>query len=222
MSRPKLSAQPRKVTGKAVRGLRREGVLPAVVFGHSVESRSLQLDAREFELLRRRTGRNALLDLTVAGGRAVPVLVHDIQVHPVSRATLHVDLLAVRMTEELTVEVSINFVGDSVATDKLGGVLLHMRESVQVRALPDRIPSTLELDITPLETFDDVLHVSDLRLPDGVTLVTDGHETLARVQAPRVEEVEVPTEEAEEAGAAAAAAATAESAEESPEAGESA
>lgn len=196
MSRPKLSAQPRTATGKAVRSLRREGILPAVVYGHGVPSRTLQLDAHEFDLLRRRTGRNALLDLTVDDGRATPVLVHGVQEHPVSRATLHVDLLAVRMTEELTVDVAVSYVGESAAVDRLGGVLLHIRESVQVRALPDRIPSALELDVTPLETFDDALHVSDLRVPDGVTLVTDRTETLARVQPPRVEEV-TPTEAAE-------------------------
>ena len=208
MSRPKLSAQPRTLTGKQVRRLRRDGVLPAVVYGHGVDSRVLQIDAREFDLLRRRTGRNALLDLSVDGDRAVPVLVHGVQEHPVSRATLHVDLLAVRMTEELTVDVSISFAGESTAVDKLGGVLLHIRESVQVRALPDRIPSLLELDITPLETFDDALHVSDLKVPEGVTVVTDGHETLARVQPPRIEEVAVPAEEAEEAEEALAAAET--------------
>jgi large subunit ribosomal protein L25 len=206
MSRPKLSVQPRAVQGKAVKRLRRQGLLPGVVFGHGVESRPIQLDAHEFELLRRRTGRHALFDLTLDGGRPTPVIVHGVQEHPVSRLPLHVDLMAVRMTEELTVDVPVAFVGLSEAVDRQGGVLLHIRETVQVRALPDRLPQALELDITPLATFDDILHVSDLSVPDGVTLVTDGEETLARVQPPRVEEVPEPTEEEEEALAAAEAA----------------
>ncbi|MDP8904684.1 MAG: 50S ribosomal protein L25 [Chloroflexota bacterium] len=206
MSRPQLSAQPREVHGKAVKRLRRRGLLPGVVFGHGVESRSVQFDAHEFELLRRRAGRNALLDLTLDGDRPLPVLVQAVQEHPVSRAPLHVDLMAVRMTEELTVDVPIVFVGESPAVERMGGVLLHLRENVQVRALPDRLPPALELDVSPLDSFDAVLHVSDLRVPEGATLLTDGAETIARVQPPRVEEVPVPAEEAPEAIEAAEAA----------------
>jgi large subunit ribosomal protein L25 len=205
MDRPKLSAQPRSVHGKEVKRLRRSGLLPAVVYGHGVDSNSVQLDAHEFELLRRRTGRNTLLDLALDGGNPVPVLVHGIQEHPISRATLHVDLLVVRMTEELTVEVSINFVGESLAVERMGGVLLHLRESVQVRALPDRLPQSVALDISRLDNFDELLHVSDIVLPTDVTLVTDPAEPVARVQAPRIEEVEVPVEEEEEVEAAEAA-----------------
>jgi len=202
MARPKLSAQPRAVHGKAVKNLRRIGVLPAVVFGHDVASNAVQLDAHEFELLRRRTGRNTLLDLTLDGGTPVPVLVHGIQEHPISRAPLHVDLLVVRMTEELQVEVSINFIGESSAVERQGGVLLHLRESVQVRALPDHLPQSVEVDISSLEDFDHVLHVSDIVLPPDVTLVTDPTEPVARVQAPRIEEVAEPVEEAAEGEAA--------------------
>lgn len=202
MSRPQLSAQPRQIRGKAVKNLRRNGLLPAVVFGRDYESNSVQLDAHEFELLRRRTGRNTLLDLTLDGDRPMPVLVHGIQEHPISRAPIHVDLLVVKMTEELTVEVSINFVGESVAVERMGGVLLHLRESVQVRALPDHLPQSVEVDITPLDGFDQVLHVSDISIPSDVTLVTDPTEPLARVQAPRIEEVAEPVEEVEEVAAA--------------------
>ena len=112
MSRPQLSAAAREVHGKAVKNLRRQGIVPAVVFGHGVESNAIQFDAHEFELLRRRTGRNTLLDLTLDGKKAVPVLVHDVQVHPITRHPLHVDLLVVRMTEELTVDVQVVLTGE--------------------------------------------------------------------------------------------------------------
>jgi large subunit ribosomal protein L25 len=102
------------------------------------------------------------------------------------------------MTEELQVEVSISFIGESLAVERQGGVLLHLRESVQVRALPDHLPQSVELDISSLEDFDHVLHVSDIVLPPDVTLVTDPTEPVARVQAPRIEEVAEPVEEAAE------------------------
>jgi large subunit ribosomal protein L25 len=204
MSRPKLSAKPRQALGHEAKKLRREGVLPAVVYGNKRESQSIQLDAREFEVLRRHVGRNALLDLQLDGGRPQPVLLHGIQEHPVTRRPLHVDLLAVNMSEERTVDVPIATVGSSEAVEKQGGVLLHLRDAVQLRALPDDLPASVELDISPLDTFDTVLHASDVSIPAGVTLVTDPQEPVARVQPPRVEEIAVPAaEEAEEAEAAA-------------------
>jgi large subunit ribosomal protein L25 len=198
MSRPKLSAAAREVHGKAVKNLRRDGIVPAVVFGHGVESNAIQIDAHEFELLRRRTGRNTLLDLSLDGKKAVPVLVHDVQVHPITRHPLHVDLLVVKMTEELTVDVQVVLIGESTAVERMGGVLLQLRNTVQVKALPDHLPQSVELDITPLEDFDQVLHVSDISVPADVTLLTDAGEAVARVQAPRVEEVEPVAEVAEE------------------------
>lgn len=198
--RPLLAAQRRQISGKKVSRLRRDGVLPAVVYGHGVPSETIQLDAHEFDLLRRRSGRNALLDLRVDGGRARPVLLHAVHEHPVQRRPLHADFLVVRMDEEMTVDVAIVFTGESEAVEKQEGTLLHLRETVQIRALPGDIPPGLEVDLAPLDSFDAVLHVSDLVIPSGVTLVTDPSEPLARVQPPRVEveEVPEPTEEGAE------------------------
>lgn len=193
-SRPQLSADTRQALGKKVAQLRRDGVLPAVVYGHGNDSEPIQIEAKGFDELRRHAGRNALVDLKVGGGRARPVLLHAVQEHPVTRRALHADFLIVRMTEEMTVDVSVAMIGESVAIEKMGGTLLHLRDTVQVRALPGDLPSSLELDISPLSTFDATLHVSDLQVPEKVTILTDGTEPLARVQAPRVEEEPVETE----------------------------
>jgi len=198
MSRPQLSARPRDVRGKKVSNLRRAGVLPGVVYGAGHDSQAIELDAREFEVLHRHTGRNVVLDLVVEGdGAAQPVVLQDIQVHPVTRVPLHIDLLVVNLQEERTADVAIVIVGESEAVDKQGGVLLHMRDSVSVRAKPDDLPSGIELDITPLDSFDAVLHVSDLQIPAGVTLLTDETEPVARVQPPRVEEEPIAAEAVE-------------------------
>ena len=215
MSRPQLTARPRETRGKAVAHLRRAGVLPAVVYGAGVPSQTIQLDAHEFEQLHRHTGRHAVIDLSIEGDdKAQPVLVQAIQEHPVSRLPLHVDLLAINLEEERTVDVQIVIVGESEAVDKLGGVLLHLRDAVVVRAKPDDLPSGIELDVTPLVDFEVTLHASDLRIPPGVTLVTDPSEPVARVQAPRTEEepvveAEVGPEAAAEAEAGAEGAAEA-------------
>lgn len=187
-ARATLAAEHRDVIGKKVARLRSAGRLPAVVYGHGVDSASISIDAHEFELLRRHTGPNALVDLSLDGEKARPVLVSSVQVHPVNRRTLHVDLFLVRMTEELTVDVPLVATGDSPAVALQGGTLLHPIESVRVRALPDKLPQVIEYPVESLTDFDTTLHVRDLVIPADVTLLTDGDEIIARVQAPRVEE----------------------------------
>jgi large subunit ribosomal protein L25 len=200
-TRPLVAAQPRGIVGKRVAALRRKGILPAVVYGHGHASEAIQLDAHEFDVLRRHVGRNTILDLKVDGGRATPVLVHSVHEDPVRRRPLHVDFFVVRLTEEMTVDVPIALVGSSVIADKHGGTILHLRDTVQVRALPADLPSTVELDISALESFDAVLQARDLVLPERTQLVSDPDEVLVRVQPPRLEEVPVALEAAPAEGA---------------------
>jgi len=210
-SRPSLAAEPREITGKKVAILRRQGRLPAVVFGHGISSESVSLDAHDFELLRRKAGQNALIDLSVHGKQARPVLVHGVQVHPVNRRPLHVDLFLVRMTEELIVDVPLVAIGTSSAVENLNGTLLHPIEAVKVKALPDHLPQQIEYSIDGLIDFDAVVKVADLEIPGDVTLLTDSEEVVAKVLQSRLQ-VEVEAEKAEEAEAAAAEAAEAEGA----------
>jgi len=188
-ARPTLAAEHRDVTGKKVALLRRQGRLPAVVFGNDIQSTSITLETHDFELLRRRIGPNALVDLSIDGKKARPVLVHGVAVHPVTRRMLHADLFLVRMTEELTVEVPLAFVGESIAVSQHGGTVVHAIESVRVRALPDHLPQRFEISIEPLVDFDTSLHVRDLTIPAGVTLLTDPDESIAHVLPPRIEEI---------------------------------
>jgi large subunit ribosomal protein L25 len=201
-TRPRLVAEPREILGKKVALLRREGKLPAVVYGHGHASEAIQLDAHDFEILRRHAGRNALVDLKVGSGRAYPVLLHGVQEHPINRKPLHADFYVVKMTEEMAVDVTIAVVGEAEAVTKQGGTLLHLRDTIHIRALPADIPPSLELDVSSLSDFEAVLHVSDLVVPAGVTVLTDATEAVARVQPPRLEaepEVEAAAEAAAEA-----------------------
>jgi large subunit ribosomal protein L25 len=200
-TRPELVAQRRVILGKKVADLRREGILPAVVYGHGDASESIQLDARAFDDVRRHHGRNTLLDLTVDGGKPRPVLVHAIAEHPVKRNAVHVDFYVVKMTEEMTVDVPVVATGESFAVEKLGGTLLHSLDSVKVRALPADLPQSFEADISGLETFDDVVRAGELALPERVTLVTDPNEVVLRMQPPRVEEAPIVEAVEEEEGA---------------------
>ena len=184
--RPHLAAESRTITGKAVARLRREGRLPAVVFGHGTASEPVTIDAHAFDQLRRHTGSSTLIDLTVDGGSARPVLLHGTQVHLITRRPLHVDLFAVRMTEELTVDVQL--VADGVAPATLqGGSLVHPVSMVRARALPADLPETIHYDLSSLVGYDDTLTVADLVVPKGVTLQADPADVIARVLEPREE-----------------------------------
>jgi large subunit ribosomal protein L25 len=211
-ARPKLEAASRSVTGKKVAALRAAGRLPAVVFGRGLASDNVSVDAHEFELLRRHAGANTLVDLSVDGGKPTPILVHDVQLHRVTRRPLHADLYVVRMTEELTVDVPLVADGVSEAVDNAGGTLMHVLENVRVRALPDHLPQSIHYAIESLRTFDDAIFVRDLDIPADATLLTDGDEIVAKVLPPRVEEAAPAVEAAEGAEAEGEAAPAAEAA----------
>lgn len=205
-SRPTLSATSRIVTGKAVARLRRAGQLPGVVFGHGVASSAVSLDAHEFEQLRRHVSANSLVDLSVDGGRPQAVLVHGVQAHAVTRRPLHVDLFAVRMSEELAVDVPVVPVGTTPLVELEGGTLLHALKHVRVKALPDQLPRSIEYSIEGLIDYDAAIHVGDLIVPEGVTLLTDAGEVVAKVMRSRAEEAsEVGAAPAETAAPAAVA-----------------
>lgn len=215
-TRPTLAAESREVLGKKVAGMRRGGRLPAVVFGHGTESLPVSVDTHDFELLRRRIAGSTLVDLSVDGGKAAPILIHGVQISPITRRPLHVELFLVRMTEEITMDIPIVTVGVAPAVEALGGTLLQALESVKVRALPAHLPERFEISVDGLVEFESMVHVRDLAVPADVTLLTDGDEMIARVMPPRVEVVEVAEVSAVEgAEAAPDAAADAEASEES-------
>ena len=187
-TRPSLAAEPRTVIGKKVNSLRREGILPAVIFGGGKPSEPIQISALDWEILRRKqVTRNTLLDITVGSAKAKPVLVQSISEDPRSRKPTHVDFQVVRMTEEMTVDVPLVMVGSSTAVEKEGGTLIHLKETIHLRALPGDLPTSIEVDVSGLVDFETTLHVSDLTVPKGVHILTDASEPIARVMAPRTE-----------------------------------
>jgi large subunit ribosomal protein L25 len=201
--RPRLEATSRAESGKsAAARLRQEGRLPAVLFGHGIDSQSLSVDAHELSRLRRHAGATTLVDLTVDGHASRAVLIHGVQIHKVTHEPVHVDLFAVQMTEELTAEVPLVPQGVAPASEA-GGTLVHPVSSVKVRALPEALPESIHYDLGSLTDYEHVLTVADLVAPEGVTIQTDPSELIARVLAPRVEEapavVEAPAEAPAEA-----------------------
>ena len=190
------------------RKLRQAGGLPAVVYGPKQSVAYLALDPKSFVMQRRRFGQNALYGLSAEGVASiqgdVKCLIKEIQVHPVSRAPLHVDLYAVDMESPLQVEVPVELTGKAAGIID-GGVLNQILRSVEVECLPRAIPAKLEADVTKLG-IGDSLHLSDIRLPAGVKLTNQNDDAVATMSEP---EAAVTTVAADAAAAPAAGAAPA-------------
>jgi large subunit ribosomal protein L25 len=184
-----LNATRRTEIGKHVAQLRKTGRVPAVVFGHGLDSIPVSLDAHEFEHIRRTAHSNTIIELKIDGKDKHKVLIHGVQIEPRHRRMVHVDLFELKSGEEVTVDIPLHSTGDSYAVTRLGGTLLHNIDHIRVRALPENLPDSIEFSVDGILDFETVIHLRDLPLPAGVTLLSDADEIVAKVAAPHVAEV---------------------------------
>ncbi len=147
-----LTAEPREITGKASRKVRRQGLIPGVVYGHKVDSISVQVPKKEFEHVYLRAGSTNLVDLIVGdGNKSRKVFIHEVQRNAVNHDLTHIDFMVVNLLEEMTVSIPLVLVGELPAVQKNEGLLLQQTEHVMVKALPTDIPSSIEVDISGLD-----------------------------------------------------------------------
>ena len=197
-----LRAEPRTVHGKKVNRLRREGLIPGVVYGPVVEGTvSVSVNQREFDKFFRNVGHSSIFTLNWDGG-SQPVLIREVQVDPVTRASLHIDFFAPNMNVTLRAAVQVVLTNPS---DAIEGVLQHILTEVEVEALPANLPHQIDADASGLVAVGDAVHVRDLTAPAGVTIVTDGDELIASVVAEAAQEAAESEEAAAEEAAAGAA-----------------
>jgi large subunit ribosomal protein L25 len=195
----KLNVSSRAAAGsRAARRLRRSGRVPGVLYGGDAEAVGFDADARELRLAL--AGSGAVLDLSVDGDKATPVVLKEAQRHPVRGETVHVDLLRVRLDEEINAVVPLELEGVEEAPGvKEGGVLEQITRELNVQALPTTIPESIVHAVGEMEIGDTIM-LSALTPPDGVTLLDDPDETVVatlsppRLQAEAAEEIEAETE----------------------------
>ena len=201
----KVTVQPRQSRGTAQAGrLRRQGLLPAVVYGSGKPARTIQLNRHDFEqTLRGHAGENLLMDLEIEGEKTLKVLLKEIQHHPVSGQMTHADFNEISMTEKLRVELPIRLIGEPVGVSQQGGILEHLIRQVAVECLPTDIVERVDLDVSGL-SIGQSLTVADVKLdPAKYTILTAKEVAVATVAAPRAEEEVAPAEAAAGEGAAA-------------------
>ena len=195
-----LEAQSRTDAGKSMsRRLRREGAVPAVVYGSDIDSVKCSVDNKVFKSLLQSHGRNAIVSLKIDGSSEdYSTIVKEIQHHPVSWDILHIDFHRISMTEKIVVDVAVHSEGVPIGVRNDGGILEHMLHQVEVECLPTNIPSELTFDVTEM-VIGDTVHVSDLAVPEGSTIVTEGDRSVFALAPPTVRKDDEEGEEGEEA-----------------------
>ena len=194
-----LRVDARSVSGKATKRLRREGIVPGVVFGKGSESQNVQLDAKELDALYRSAGKTSVIRLRMPeGGRPKSVLIKDLQRHPLTGRAIHVDLFLVDLTTEMQADIPLVFTGEAPVVTLGDGTLLTNLDHLKVRALPADLPHQIEVDLSALTDLDASIHVRDVHLGDDAaakaTIVNDPDELVVKATALRVEEEVEPVE----------------------------
>jgi large subunit ribosomal protein L25 len=188
----KLEATKRDVLGKKTRFLRRQGITPAHLFGHGIESVPLECNTAVLEKIVNRAGTTRLVSLVIPGDdQPRKVFIREIQIVATTGALIHVDLYQVSLKERMKVEVPIVLVGEARALRGKGRILIKGVDSLNIECLPDKVPPQIEVDLSPLVELDQALHVSDIVLDPDITLFTDPGQLVVKV-------VEMKAEKAEE------------------------
>jgi len=180
----------RKELKKNVQSLRAQGIVPGVVYGPEVkENVNVALDLVKLEKIYSEAGENSLINLSLEGEKeAREVLIKDVVFEPVSHRISHVDFYQIKKGEKLDIEPELVFVGTAPAVKELGGILVKNIDTIEVRCLPKDMISEIEVDLTTLKTFEDKILVKDLKVPEGVEILTDLEEAVAVISEPEEEE----------------------------------
>ena len=197
-----LNLEPRAVTGKKVKELRRQGMIPVHLYGRKLPPLALQVEAQVLLRVLPRVATNIPLSVKTAGDGGENIcFVREVQRHPVTEDVLHVDFLRVDVAQTIRADVPVVLAGTAPAVRQLGGTVLQPLQNILVEALPLDVPVSFEVDLSDLDDFEKAIYVRDISVEANVTVVTDPDEMIARVGPPRIEVEKVEEEGEVEEGA---------------------
>ena len=185
-----LAVQTREQFGRKVKALRKEGFIPAELYGHGVENLHLAVPAREFMKVFKEAGSNTVVNLQI-GKELRPALIYDVSKDYMSGEFVHVDFYQVRMDEKINAKIPLEFVGVSPAEKEFGGNVNKAMDEVEVEALPADLPHNIEIDLSVLKELNASLYVRDLNIPKGVKVLVDPETVIVTVTPPVAEEEKV-------------------------------
>ena len=200
MEKIELVAHKREILGKKVRFLRRKGITPVNLYGRGVESIPLQIETPALRKALALAGMTSLVQLKIGTAKKIHMaIVRDFQRDPLKGDLIHVDFYQVKMDEKLKIEVPLVLIGRAPAVKDLGGILVQELNYLEIECLPADMPHKFEVDISGLIALDQAVPVKDLKVGEGITVLTDPEKSIARISRARieVEAVVAPTAEAE-------------------------
>jgi large subunit ribosomal protein L25 len=206
--RIELEIAPRTAMGKAAKRLRKDGIIPANIFGHKQAPVAVQVKEADYDHLRRSRGTRGILSLRMPEAAPETALIRHVQRDPRTGKILHIDFFRVSLSERIEMKIPLRLVGESPAVKNEGGVLLHLLDTLEVECRAADIVDVLEVDISPITEIDGAIFARDVQLPPHYTLVTSPDEPVAKVAITRAEEAEEAAEAAEGAEQPAPAAPT--------------
>jgi len=201
MQKIQLQANTRKeINKRSTKDLRKQGCVPAVLYGHGIKTLNLTVEQKKFEqMVKKMHGENVLISLSIdsnGSSKQETVMVRDVQYHPASDGLLHIDFYKILLHEKITTRINITLTGEAPGV-KEGGVLDHSVRDMEIRCLPDKIPGHLEADVAQLEIGSSI-HVRDLKIPEDVEVLADPDQAVVSVVPPTIiKEEEVSEEEPE-------------------------
>jgi large subunit ribosomal protein L25 len=188
MTKINLESEKRDVIGKGVKKLRKEGLIPAILYGNKLAPQSISVNRRDFERVYGEAGESTIIDLEIGKKNKVNVLIHDVQRDPLSGNFSHVDFFQIRMDQKIETGVPIEIIGEAPAVKELGGVLVKNVDDIPVRCLPADLPPKFVVDVSKLKTFEDHFVVKDLNISEKIKVLVEPETIVALVAPPRSEE----------------------------------
>lgn len=192
MEKIELKVQKRKETGRKVKKLRREGIIPANIYGSGFKSETIQVNSKDFDSVYKKAGETSVVDILVEGEKkALPVLIHNIQTNPVSDFPVHVDFLKIDLTKKVTADVPVELTGEAPAEKQGLGTLVQYLDEIEVEALPGDLPEKITVDVSILTEVDQSIMVKDLSYDKKkVEIKGNPEEVVAKIEVQKVEVVE--------------------------------
>ena len=194
MEKIELKAQKRKELGRKVNKLRREGIIPANIYGSGFKSESIQVNFKEFAAIYKRAGETSVVELAIdSEKKELPVLIHNVQMDPVGDLPIHVDFLKIDLTKKVTADVPLELIGESPAEKQGIGTLVQYLDEIEVEALPGDLPEKITVDVSGLTEVDQSIMVKDLSYDKTkVDIKENPEEVVAKIEVQKVEVVEAP------------------------------
>ena len=198
-----LQVQQREKFGKQVKALRESGLIPAELYGHGAENLHLSVSVKDFAKIFKLAGEHTIINV-VLDEKKIPVLINDVDYAPLNGAPRHIDFYQVRMNEKIKTNVPIIFIGKSPAVKEKEGILTKVMQEVEVEALPNDLPHDFKVDLSLLDDLEKSVYVSDLKISPKVKILVDENSVIATVkpfvekvvvEAPKLEDVKVESEE---------------------------